>query len=72
MIQRVDSGSCTHARPTYVSEIMYDQQNVYSNVGDSVVAMGRIAWTDAWARKAIGDHKTYETKIGEGLLRLLL
>ena len=56
ILARMDRGSCTHARATYVSEIEYDKKNcVNGNTGDSAVTMGRIGWQDALARQAMGD-----------------
>lgn len=57
VLARVDGGKCTHAgRATYVSEVFYDKSNcVGGNTGDSAVAMGRIGWQDAMARRAVGD-----------------
>ena len=56
VLARVDSGVCTHARGTYVSEVYYDAANCnVGNTGDSAVTMGRIAWADGLARKAVGD-----------------
>lgn len=55
VLARVDSGACTHARATYVSEKLYDKNNcVNGNIGDSSVTMGRIGWQDALARQAVG------------------
>lgn len=63
ILARVDGGNCTHAgRATYVSEVVYDKNNcVGGNDGDSRVAMGRIGWQDALARKAIGDAAAIAT-----------
>lgn len=57
ILARLDGGKCTHAgRATYVSEVIYNASNcVNGNTGDSQVSMGRIAWQDALARKAVGD-----------------
>jgi hypothetical protein len=57
ILARLDGGKCTHAgRATYVSEVTYNASNcVNGNTGDSAVSMGRIAWQDALARKAVGD-----------------
>lgn len=62
ILQRVDSGQCTHRRPTWVSEKLYDKKNCnLNNTGDSAVSMGRIGWADARARKQMaimGDSKS--------------
>eukprot|EP01006_Ploeotia_vitrea_P065076 TRINITY_DN89970_c0_g1_i1.p1 TRINITY_DN89970_c0_g1~~TRINITY_DN89970_c0_g1_i1.p1 ORF type:complete len:342 (+),score=28.11 TRINITY_DN89970_c0_g1_i1:45-1028(+) len=64
ILQRVDSGVCTHVKPTYISEKFYGPEDCFShNDGDSVVAMGRIAWADALARGVTGDAKTFREKI---------
>jgi len=55
VLARMDTGACTHARATYVSEIEYGQKDcVNGNTGDSAVTMGRIGWQDALARQAVG------------------
>lgn len=55
LLARVDSGACTHARGTWVSEVYYDAANCNDgNTGDSAVSMGRIAYVDALARQAVG------------------
>lgn len=63
ILARVDGGNCSHAgRATFVSEVYYDKNNcVGGNVGDSLVTMGRIAWQDALARKAVGDAAAIST-----------
>lgn len=59
VLARVDSGPCTHAMPTYVSERYYGPADTYGgNTGDSNVTMGRIGWADGRARAAIGDKAT--------------
>lgn len=59
VLARVDSGPCTHAMPTYVSERFYGSADTYGgNTGDSNVTMGRIGWADGRARAAIGDAAT--------------
>lgn len=64
ILDRVDSGTCTHVRPTYVSEKFYGPDDVYAdNVGDGVVAMGRIAWVDALARAAVQDGASLMGKV---------
>ena len=60
-LKRVDSGPCTHARATYVSEIYYNQSNCNGgNTGDSAVTMGRIAWLDGRARRLMGTKDAGE------------
>jgi hypothetical protein len=64
ILARVDGGSCTHGRPTWVSEKTYGPADTYGgNTGDSAVTMGRIGWADAHAREVTGDRATYEQKI---------
>jgi len=64
ILARVDSGPCTHGRPTWVSERYYGPADTYGgNTGDSATAMGRIGWADAHARERVGDRATYEDKI---------
>jgi hypothetical protein len=59
ILARVDSGPCTHAMPTYVSERVYGPADTYGgNTGDSNVTMERIAWADGRARAAVGDTAT--------------
>jgi len=68
VLKRVDSGSCTHARATYVSEKYYGPNDCNAgNTGDSAVTMGRIGWADGLARKRVGDVKTFNTLILEPL-----
>jgi hypothetical protein len=57
ILNRVDSGPCAHVNGgTWVSEIYYNASNCNANnTGDSAVAMGRIAWVDGHARRAMGD-----------------
>jgi hypothetical protein len=60
----IDSGPCTHARPTWVSGIVYGPTDTYGrNMGDSLVTMGRIGWADAVARRQVGDRATFENEI---------
>jgi len=60
LLKRVDGGKCTHARPTYVSEIYYNASNCYlGNTGDSDITMGRIGWVDALTRKNLKDVQTF-------------
>jgi hypothetical protein len=64
ILARVDAGSCTHGRATWVSEKFYGPADTYGgNTGDSATTMGRIAWADAHARARVGDRTTYEQKI---------
>ena len=64
IFKRVDAGVCTHVRPTYVSEKFYGPSDVYAgNIGDSVVAMGRIAWADGLARAAAGDATALQSLV---------
>ncbi|MBA2678022.1 MAG: hypothetical protein H0U76_06470 [Ktedonobacteraceae bacterium] len=68
ILARVDSGPCTHARATYVSERFYGAENCYNgNVGDSSCTMGRIGWADGHARAVVGDIDTLEQRIIEPL-----
>jgi len=63
-LKRVDSGPCTHARATYVSEKYYGPNDCYvQNTGDSAVTMGRIGWADGLARKVIGDANTFNSLV---------
>lgn len=60
-----------------MSEKYYDQKNVYTNVGDSAVSMGRIAWAgeqlepcrcntaDGHARHFMKDQQTFDQLIME-------
>eukprot|EP01116_Phalansterium_solitarium_P023895 TRINITY_DN8585_c0_g1_i2.p1 TRINITY_DN8585_c0_g1~~TRINITY_DN8585_c0_g1_i2.p1 ORF type:complete len:774 (+),score=222.62 TRINITY_DN8585_c0_g1_i2:59-2380(+) len=64
ILKRVDSGNCTHARATYVSEKLYDTANCYGgNTGDSQTTMGRIGWADGRARLVAGDAATFSNVI---------
>jgi hypothetical protein len=64
VLDRVDSGPCTHGRATWVSERFYGPDDTYhGNTGDSATAMGRIGWADAIARRRAGDRATYRDKI---------
>src|SRR5439155_18724005 len=64
ILARVDSGPCTHARPSWVSERTYGSGDTYGgNTGDSAVTMGRIGWADAQARRRVGDRKTFDERI---------
>jgi hypothetical protein len=68
ILARVDGGTCTHARATYVSERYYGAENCYNgNVGDSSCTIGRIGWADGHARAAVGDIDTLEQSIIEPL-----
>jgi len=69
ILYRIDSGPCTHARATYVSEKYYGPTECYGgNTGDSAVTMGRIGWADARARLAVGDASTFENLILQPLI----
>jgi hypothetical protein len=73
VLERVDSGPCTHGRATWVSEVHYGPEDTYNgNTGDSATAMGRIGWADAHARRAVGDAATYRQEILEPLQADLL
>lgn len=51
----IDAFPCSHARATYVSGVYYNASNCFgNNTGDSAVTMGRIAWADGRARRAVG------------------
>lgn len=64
ILNRVDSGPCTHARATYVSEIPYLSADCFiANTGDSAVTMGRIAWIDGRARLATGGAAAIATAL---------
>jgi hypothetical protein len=68
ILARVDSGQCTHARATYVSERYYGAEACYNgNVGDSSCTMGRIGWADGHARAVVEDVDTLEQRILEPL-----
>lgn len=68
ILARVDSGPCTHARATYVSERYYGAEACYNgNVGDSSCTMGRIGWADGHVRAVVGDVDTLEQRILEPL-----
>lgn len=64
VLQRVDSGSYTHVRATWCSEIPYsgDAPDCYivggSVCGDSVVTLARIGWVDSLARQRVKDAAT--------------
>eukprot|EP00026_Physarum_polycephalum_P003176 Phypoly_transcript_03186.p1 GENE.Phypoly_transcript_03186~~Phypoly_transcript_03186.p1 ORF type:complete len:799 (+),score=113.91 Phypoly_transcript_03186:67-2463(+) len=69
ILKRVDSGKCTHARATYVSEVYYSAPNCFlNNTGDSAVTMGRIGWGDGIARYRVGDYNTFYDLILNPLL----
>jgi hypothetical protein len=73
ILDRVDSGPCTHGRATWVSETFYGPQDTYNgNTGDSATAMGRIGWADALARRQVGDRATYRDAILDPLRSDLL
>eukprot|EP00455_Lapot_gusevi_P006217 TRINITY_DN12661_c0_g1_i10.p1 TRINITY_DN12661_c0_g1~~TRINITY_DN12661_c0_g1_i10.p1 ORF type:complete len:329 (-),score=53.37 TRINITY_DN12661_c0_g1_i10:119-1105(-) len=73
ILRRIDSGKCTHARATWVSEKYYDEQTCYqANTGDSAVTMARIGWADAHARRRSGDLRTFEDKLLEPLVNDIL
>ena len=73
ILARVDSGPCTHAMPTYVSEKFYGPADTYGgNTGDSNVTMERIAWADGRARAAIGDPAALNDVIVAPLRHALL
>jgi len=60
VLRRVDSGPCTHARATWVSEKYYNTSDCnLGNTGDSAVTMGRIGWVDGLSRKVSGDVATF-------------
>jgi len=64
VLERIDRGKCTHARPTYVSEKYYGPQDCYANnTGDSTVTMARIGWADGHARKRMNDQVTFSKLI---------
>ena len=68
ILARIDSGPCTHARATYVSERYYGDRDCYNgNIGDSSCTMGRIGWADGHARAVVGDIDTLEQRIIEPL-----
>ncbi len=68
ILARIDSGPCTHARATYVSERYYGAENCYNgNIGDSSCTMARIGWADGHARAAAGDIDALEQRIIEPL-----
>jgi hypothetical protein len=64
VLQRVDSGSYTHVRATWCSEIPYsgDAPDCYivggTVCGDSVVTLARIGWVDSLARQRVKDAAT--------------
>lgn len=64
VLQRVDSGSYTHVRATWCSEIPYtgDADDCYivggTVCGDSVVTLARIGWVDSLARQRVKDAAT--------------
>lgn len=66
-LKRLDAGHCMQAgvaAPTYVSEKWYGPDMCYGgNIGDSATSMGRIAWADAHARKAVGDSDAFDSRI---------
>jgi hypothetical protein len=73
ILKRVDSGKCTHARATYVSEVYYSASNCFlQNTGDSAVTMGRIGWGDGIARYRVGDYNTFYNLILNPLVGDLL
>lgn len=54
VLSRVSQHPCAYAQPTWVSEVPYGPGDTYlNNTGDSNVAMGRIAWADALARRRV-------------------
>lgn len=60
ILQRIDSGRCTHGRATFVSERYYGPQDcVNGNIGDSWCSMGRNGWFDALTRARYGDVATF-------------
>ena len=68
ILARIDSGTCTHARATYVSERYYGVENCYNgNIGDSSCTMARIGWADGHARAVVGDIDALEQRIIEPL-----
>lgn len=73
MLARVDGGECTHVAPTFVSERFYGPSDCYlGNDGDSVVAMGRIAWADALARGRVRDVAGLDKYVIEPLSQAIL
>jgi hypothetical protein len=56
ILARIDAGSCSHTgRGTWVSERYYGPHDCNGgNTGDSAISMGRIAWMDMHARRAVG------------------
>ena len=73
VLARVDSGPCTHAMPTYVSERFYGPADTYGgNTGDSNVTMERIGWADGRARAAVGDKTTLNDVVVAPIRKALL
>jgi hypothetical protein len=69
ILHRIDAGiqRCTAMQgggPQWVSELYYGKADtIHGNTGDSSSAMGRIAWFDGNARKAVGDVHGFDTQI---------
>jgi hypothetical protein len=60
ILKRIDSNVCSHSRGTWISEKYYDKYNTFNGwEDDSAVTVARIGWLDAYARKYIGDSKTF-------------
>jgi hypothetical protein len=73
VLARVDGGTCSSGRPTWVSERYYGPADTYGgNTGDSATAMARIGWADGLARRAAGDRAAFTTKILQPLQSDLL
>jgi hypothetical protein len=81
VLKRVDAGKNTHTKPTWVSEVPYDgYDNCYikehgTKCGDSIVAIGRVAWADALARQAVGgaeQQNKFDSLILDPIVELLL
>ena len=69
IMNRVDSGRCTHGRATFVSEKYYGPKDCTNgNIGDSWCSMGRNGWFDALTRKRFSDRTTFNALILDPLI----
>jgi hypothetical protein len=69
IMNRIDSGRCTHGRATFVSEKYYGPNDCTNgNIGDSWCSMGRNGWFDALTRKRFSDVATFNNLILDPLI----